>query len=73
MYAEALAHPGLAARDAPDAWNNGGGGNVYTGEVYMKNLFWAHPIDSYTARGADAAGETYRASPLPPASYLDYA
>ena len=44
---------GLAARDAPDPWNNMGGGNRYTGEVYMKNLFWAHPIDSYTARGGE--------------------
>ena len=36
-YAEALAHPGLAAGDSYD----GGGGDVFDGRVYMKNLFWA--------------------------------
>ena len=29
LYAEALAHPGLANAAAADAWNNGGGGDVY--------------------------------------------
>ena len=61
MYAEALAHPGLASRDTPDAWHNGGGGDRYTGEVYMKNLFWAHPIDSFVARGGSADGEEFQA------------
>jgi hypothetical protein len=28
MYAEALAHPGLASRATLDAWNNGGGGKT---------------------------------------------
>ena len=60
MFAEALAHPGLAHRDARDPWSNGGGGSEYTGEVCGKNLFWAHPIDSYTARGGDAAGEVFQ-------------
>jgi alpha-L-rhamnosidase len=61
MYAEALAHPGLASRDAPDAWHNAGGGDRFTGEVYMKNLFWAHPIDSFVARGGSAEGEEFQA------------
>ena len=26
----------------------------------MKNLFWAHPEDSYTARGGDAEGERWQ-------------
>lgn len=54
MYAEALAHPGLAAGDTYD----GGGGAAYDGRVYMKNLFWAHPEDSYVAKGV--AGETFQ-------------
>ena len=60
MYAEALAHPGLAAGDSYD----GGGGAVYDGRVYMKNLFWAHPEDSYTANGrpnVDGMGESFQA------------
>ena len=56
MYAEALAHPGLASGDSYD----GGGGSAYDGRVYMKNLFWAHPEDSYTARGGDAHGEVWQ-------------
>jgi alpha-L-rhamnosidase len=36
-------------------------GNRYTGEVYMKNLFWAHPIDSYVARGGHPTGEEFQA------------
>ena len=62
LYAEALAHPGLASSATADAWHNGGGGDVYTGEVYMKNLFWAHPIDSYVASGGgDSEGEVWQA------------
>ena len=56
MYAEALAHPGLAAGDSYD----GGGGNIYDGRVYMKNLFWAHPEDSYTARGDETGPEVFQ-------------
>ena len=54
MYAEALAHPGLAAGDSYD----GGGGAAYDGRVYMKNLFWAHPEDSYVAKGE--SGEIFQ-------------
>ena len=38
MYAEALAHPGLASRDAPDAWNNGGGGKTPLCTCYLLHL-----------------------------------
>ena len=54
MYAEALAHPGLAAGDSYD----GGGGADYDGRLYMKNLFWAHPEDSYVAKGG--TGEVFQ-------------
>jgi hypothetical protein len=30
-----------------------------SGRVYMKNLFWAHPEDSYTARGGSISGEVW--------------
>ena len=42
-HAEALAHPPLAVKD---------------GSVYMGNLFWANPVDIYTAKGG-ATAEVY--------------
>jgi alpha-L-rhamnosidase len=35
MYAEALAHPGLASRATLDAWNNGGGGKTPLCTYYL--------------------------------------
>jgi hypothetical protein len=46
-HAEALGHPPLAPAD---------------GSVYMGNLFWANPIDIYTAKGGDPNGEVYEPS-----------
>ena len=46
-HAEALAHPPLAP--------------VKDGSVYMGNLFWANPVDIYTAKGG-ATPEVYQPS-----------